>query len=195
MQDKAVIDAQKDTVRAQLNTHTATVATPYQTRINELLDDFNAGFTIDHTQHSYTGGVATLSYQLVINKKAVDVGIGNTPHSQPSFRNTLSAGDRSTLALAFFIAHLERDSNLAQTIVVFDDPFNSQDAFRRKQTVHEIMKIGRKCAQVIVLSHDPTFLKQIWEKCETANRASIGIIDYGRRGSKPLSGIVTFSHR
>jgi wobble nucleotide-excising tRNase len=187
LKDKAAIDAQKTTVRGQLDNHTAGVVMPYQTRINKLLDDFNAGFTIAQTQHSYSGGVATSSYQLVINKKAVDVGAASTPDNLPSFRNTLSAGDRSTLALAFFLAHLERDSSLGSSIVVFDDPFNSQDAFRRKQTIHEIIKIGRKCAQVIVLSHDPTFLKQIWDKCDPAYRASIGIMDYGEQGSKLMT--------
>jgi wobble nucleotide-excising tRNase len=184
IKDKAAIDVRKATVRGKLDTHTASVVRPYQNRINDLLDNFNAGFTIAETQHSYAGGVATSSYRLVINKKAIDVGAGNTPTKLPSFRNTLSAGDRSTLALAFFIAYLECDRNLATSIVVFDDPFNSQDAFRRKQTIHEILKIGRKCAQVIVLSHDATFLKQIWEKCDTGGRAAIGIVDHGQQGSK-----------
>src|ERR1700722_14399742 len=72
----------------------------------------------------------------------------------------------------------------ADKVAVFDDPFNSQDAFRRRQTIHEILKIGRRCAQVIVLSHDATFLKQIWEKCEPAERASLALDDHGDDGSK-----------
>ena len=32
------------------------------------------------------------------------------PMSQPSFKNTLSTGDRSTLALALFLAQLEHDA-------------------------------------------------------------------------------------
>jgi wobble nucleotide-excising tRNase len=187
LQKKAEIETQKGAVRAQLDSHTASVVRPYQDRINELLDDFNAGFTISQTEHSYAGGVATSSYQIVINEKPVAVGNASSPASIPSFRNTLSAGDRSTLALAFFIAHLERNSNIALSTVVFDDPFNSQDAFRRNQTMHEIIKVGRKCAQVIVLSHDATFLKQIWLKCEPANRSSLGIIDHGEQGSKIMA--------
>jgi wobble nucleotide-excising tRNase len=187
LKNKAEIDAQKSDIRAQLDGHTVGVVRPYQDRINELLDDFNAGFEISETEHSYAGGVATSSYRLVINKKSIAVGHAGTAVSIPSFRNTLSAGDRSTLALAFFLAHLERSSNLGSTTVVFDDPFNSQDAFRRNQTMHEIMKIGRKCAQVIVLSHDATFLKQIWLKCACANRSSLGIVDHGEQGSKIMA--------
>jgi wobble nucleotide-excising tRNase len=186
-EEKILIEAEKTTVRGQLDTHTKTVVRPYEERINQLLDDFNAGFSISQTQHSYAGGVATSSYQIVINNKKVDVGNAGTSTRFPSFRNTLSAGDRSTLALAFFIAHLERSPTVAQATVVFDDPFNSQDAFRRNQTMHEIVKLGRKCAQVIVLSHDATFLKQVWAKCEPANRSSVGIIDHGEQGSKILA--------
>ncbi len=48
----------------------------------------------------------------------------------PSFHNTLSAGDRNTLALAFFFASLDRDPSLADKIVVIDDPMTSLDEHR-----------------------------------------------------------------
>lgn len=99
-------------------------------------------------------------------------------------QDTLSAGDRTTLALAFFLAHLERDPGAAGKLVVFDDPFNSQDSFRRRQTVHEIMKVAGKCAQIIVLSHDATFLKQVWDKSPAADRVALSIADHRAQGSK-----------
>ena len=178
------IDRRKEAARGRLDAHTTGVVKPYERRINDYLVAFNAGFTITETKHSYPGGIATSSYQLVINNTAIDVGDGKTPTNQPSFKNTLSSGDRTTLALAFFLAHLEKDQALAQKIVVFDDPFNSQDAFRRRQTVHEIMKVARKCAQVIVLSHDATFLKQVWDKVPAAERGSLIIVDQRSQGSK-----------
>jgi wobble nucleotide-excising tRNase len=181
---KEGIDRRKDAVRARLDAHTRGVVMPYERRINDYLAAFNAGFTITETKHSYPGGVATSSYQLVINNTAIDVGDGKTPTDQPSFKNTLSSGDRTTLALAFFLAHLERDPALASKIVVFDDPFNSQDAFRRRQTVHEIMKVAGRCLQVIVLSHDATFLKQVWDKAPAAERVALTIADHRSHGSK-----------
>jgi wobble nucleotide-excising tRNase len=39
--------------------------------------------------------------------------------------------------LAFFLAHLERGGEFANKTVVFDDPFSSQDSFRRRQTIRE----------------------------------------------------------
>ena len=148
---KAKIDEAKETVRTKLEEHTKKVVKPYETRINEYLDTFNADFKIGETRHTYPGGIATSSYRIIINSTAVDLGDANTPQDRPSFKNTLSAGDRTTLALAFFLAHLERDPDKGKKVVVLDDPFTSHDAFRRRQTVHEIRKIGRDCAQVILL--------------------------------------------
>lgn len=175
--EKKVFEDDKKDVRKQLEEHTKQVIEPYESRINFYLTRFNAGFAISKTDHSYAGGMATSSYQLRIND--VDIGIGDakTPGSEPSFKNTLSSGDKSTLALAFFLAHLEREDNQQERIVVFDDPFNSQDAFRRSQTIAQIRIVADRCAQVIVLSHDLGFLKQIWEKCPNDQRMA-GQIDY-----------------
>ena len=142
--EKATLDEQKAQVRAKLEAHSNKVMKPYQSRINQLLDNFNAGFSIAQTKPTYGGGIASSTYQLVINNTEVNLGDGKTSVDQPSFKNTLSAGDRSTLALAVFIAHLERDPDRAKRIVVFDDPFTSQDAFRRRQTVHEIARVRRR---------------------------------------------------
>ena len=184
--EKAAIDGEKATVRGRLDTHTETVVAPYEQRINALLSAFNAGFTITQTSHSYAGGVATSSYQLMINNVAVEVGDDRTPADKPSFKNTLSSGDKATLALALFIADLERDPALEQKTVVFDDPFNSQDAFRRRQTVHEINRLASRCAQVIVFSHDPFFLKALWDKSPAAERASLSLVDHRAQGIKIL---------
>jgi wobble nucleotide-excising tRNase len=182
--EKEGIDECKEAVRKDLDAHTATVVAPYELRINHYLNAFNAGFRIAQTRHAYPSGIATSSYQLVINEIAVDVGDGKTPADEPSFKNTLSAGDRTTLALAFFLAHLERDPAKATKVVVFDDPFSSQDAFRRRQTVHEIARVAGSCAQVIVLSHDATFLKQVWDKAPPADRVAVTIADHRALGSK-----------
>jgi wobble nucleotide-excising tRNase len=158
---KAQCDAEKATAKTKLDEHCSKVFRKYEKRINELLDMFGAGFRISEAKTSYAGGNVSSSFRIVINNIAIDLGDPNTPLGRPSFRNTLSAGDRSTLALSFFIAQLENDSKLSDTIVVFDDPFTSQDKARRLRTQHQIVKLADCCRQVIVLSHDPGFLKQI----------------------------------
>src|SRR4029077_18293358 len=108
-----------------------------------------------------------------------------TPLDKASFRNTLSSGDKSTLALAFFLAQLEHDRDKPSRIVVFDDPFNSQDAFRKDHTVEKIRKCGEGCVQVIVLSHDQSFLKRVWDRLapQTAERKSLQLARIGLRNT------------
>ena len=182
--EKATLDKQKVSVRAKLEAHSKKVMKPYEGRINQLLDNFNAGFSIAQTKPAYGGGVASSTYQLVINNTGVNLGDGKTPTDQPSFRNTLSAGDRSTLALAVFIAHLERDPDRAKRIVVFDDPFTSQDTFRRRQTVHEIVRTSEGSKQLIVLSHDATFLRQIRDKSKAGQCLALQLGDHRASGIK-----------
>ena len=186
-QEKAQLEQQKTEVRERLETHTRTAIEPYENRINEYLDLFNAGFRICRTDLGYPGGVATPTYQLSINNVAIELGDERTPSNRPSFKNTLSTGDRTTLALAFFLAGLEGQANLANRVVLFDDPFTSQDAFRRTQTIYEILKVSERCAQVIVFSHDPIFLKQMWEKWDPATRESLQITFHPSVGSKITS--------
>ena len=95
--------------------------------------------------------------------------------AEPSFRNTLSAGDKSTLALALFLAKLNADQTLEETIVVLDDPFTSLDSFRRQFTAIEIRKLCDRAAQVIVLSHEKSFLRLLWEKIDQSTIKCVAI--------------------
>jgi hypothetical protein len=82
----------------QLDAHTQRVITQYGQSINGYLERINAGFRITSPTHTYRGGPPSTSYQILINQNAVDLGDAATPADKPSFKNTLSAGDRSTLA-------------------------------------------------------------------------------------------------
>ena len=186
--EKEVIDNRKTEIREQLDEHTNNVIRRHENRINHYLAVFNTEFTITETRHYFPGGIASSNYQLVVNDIPINLGDNQTPPATPSFKNALSSGDRATFALAFFLAHLEEDRTLADKIVVFDDPFNSQDTFRRRQTVHEIAKVAKNCAQIIVLSHDATFLKQVWDKAPSAERVALFLADHRSQGSKIVLG-------
>jgi wobble nucleotide-excising tRNase len=82
---------------------------------------------------------SAISYSVLINAVAVPLATGNP--LGPSFRNTLSAGDRNALALAFFFASLERDPQRAQKIVVIDDPISSLDEHRSLVTIQEMRRL------------------------------------------------------
>jgi len=162
--EKAKLDEEKAAAKTALDVHSDSMIKNYQTAINSLLDGFGAGFTITGSKKSYTGGTPTSSYQITINDHPVDLGDGSTPLGQPCFRTALSAGDKSTLALAFFLAQLDHDPDKAAKILVFDDPFNSQDRSRRERTAELLKKYGSESTQLILLSHDPHFLNLVYKK-------------------------------
>ncbi len=62
--EKDEIEGAKVAVRGKLNVHTEKVIKPYEARINDYLERFNAGFRIAQTRHIYSGGQATSSYQI-----------------------------------------------------------------------------------------------------------------------------------
>lgn len=171
--EKAELENEKTSVRNELDQYIAQVVGSYEQSINRYLDRFNAGFRITRPEHTYRGGTPSSTYQIIINETPVSIGDPSTPLSQPSFKNTLSAGDKSTLALAFFLTQLEREPDYEHKIVVFDDPFTSQDSFRRNTTIHQICRCGERHAQVIVLSHDPGFLKLLWGRTQPDDRKTL----------------------
>lgn len=181
--EKETLEQEKETSRRLLDDYTQRVITRYGQSINRYLEKINAGFRITTPTHTYRGGPPSTSYQILINQNAVDLGDAGTPADQPSFKNTLSSGDRNTLALAFFLANLEHDPSLARKVVVFDDPFTSMDGFRRSHTVHQIVRCGEACAQIIVLSHEPSFLHLIWERVPPAERKALWLARVGEENT------------
>lgn len=181
--EKAALEEKKATARQQLDAHTQQVITQYGQRINWYLERINASFRISTPTHTYRGGTPSTSYQIIINNNAVDLGDPETPVNRPSFKNTLSSGDRTTLALAFFFAQLVLDANRANATVVFDDPFGSMDGFRRNHTVNQIYRCGQNCLQIVVLSHDPNFLHLLWERIVPADRKPLSLARIGEENT------------
>ncbi|HEX2859606.1 MAG TPA: AAA family ATPase [Alphaproteobacteria bacterium] len=176
--EKAALETQREQVKASLDAYGEKFTKAYQHRINAYLDNFGANFRIAEVDHNYVGGV-NAKYNLVINGTSIPLGDENTPISEPSFRNTLSAGDKSTLALAFFLAQLDEDANAANKVIVFDDPFSSQDRFRRTQTQLEILTRAGIAAQTFVFSHDAAFLVDLNEKAVGFNVKALRVIPVG----------------
>ncbi len=171
--EKNILDHEKEEKKTALKNHSNNVVRDYENIINEYLRKINAGFRIGKTSHTFAGGVASSSYHIIINDRPIKLGDERTPLSEPSFKNTLSSGDRSTLALAFFLAQIEQDDEKSNKIIIFDDPFTSLDRFRQSQTVYQIKKCGERCKQVIVLSHDPNFLGLLWERLSPGQQKTL----------------------
>lgn len=175
--EKAAAEREKVDARTALDTHRAQVFETYQVGINRYLDTLNADFTVEGLEPSDRRGVPSAMYVVCVNGRAV----GLTPQrdARPSFGTALSAGDRNTLALAFFFASLER-LDLSDTIVVIDDPISSLDEARAFATSQEIRRLEGRCRQLIVLSHSRTLLCQLWEKMDKNRTATLEIRDCGR---------------
>lgn len=168
---KATTEGARTQARQALEQYRTAIFPAYQTSINDYLGRFGAGFRLDNVTTVNTRAGSSANYRVLINNRPV----GLTSDTGPSFKTTLSAGDRNTLALAFFFASLEQDPALADKIVVIDDPMSSLDEHRTLVTVEEIVKMARRVRQVIVLSHSKPFLLSLWKSGPRNSRAAMRI--------------------
>jgi wobble nucleotide-excising tRNase len=169
---KRATEGLRDNARGALDTYRQKVFPAYERAINDYLQKFNAGFRLRSVTSVNNRSGSSCSYNMLINN--VSVGLAAAPGA-PSFRNTLSAGDRNTLALAFFFASLDRDPVLAQKIVVIDDPMTSLDEHRALTTVQEMRRLEAKVRQLVVLSHSKPFLCALWEAADKTQRTAVKI--------------------
>jgi wobble nucleotide-excising tRNase len=176
---KQQLEIQKATVRTQLDNFCQDMLQAHQDDINRYLMQFNTSFRIANTQHHYVGGTPSSQFQIQISNETIELGDERTPETTPCFKTALSAGDRSALALAFFIANVRRDPNLANRIIILDDPFSSQDRFRRAATQYIIARLAEECNQVIVLSHDPHFLYNVERETQNTDITRLQISAVG----------------
>ena len=165
---KSSLDEKKEAAKETLDKHGVTEISTYQKAINKYLKEFDASFSITNTKKGYGKNAPSVSYQIQLNghshEHSVDIGSGSTPLGKPCFRTALSAGDRSTLALAFFLAQLHHNPKKKDCVVVFDDPVSSLDHSRRERTAEFLAECGEESAQLLVLSHDPHFLHLVRSK-------------------------------
>lgn len=185
----------RDETKRRLLRDSATAFAEYGSLVNHYLERINASFQISVPTPIDMRTRIIGDYQLLINHQRVELGVAQARSDVPSFKNTLSAGDRNTLALAFFLAQLEQDGNRKHRIVVFDDPFASLDAFRRNQTANEIVRCSETCDQVIVLSHDPAFLHILWERLPSNRRKALALNRDGKNGTAIVEWEIDKSRR
>ena len=174
---KAQTEELRNAARTDLDEYREQTFATYETTINDYLRRFAASFRLGEVQSVNTRAGSSATYCVVINQQTVNITAGEGP----SFRNTLSAGDRNTLALAFFFASLEHDPELGEKIVVVDDPMTSLDEHRTLRTREEIIRLSGRVQQMIVLSHSKPFLCSLWEQADKnavtalrVNRAAVG---------------------
>jgi wobble nucleotide-excising tRNase len=151
--------------------------TSYQARINHYLGNvFKTLFRIDNVVHVPPQGRAIhskLEYKLTIDGK--DIAFDS--HQPFSAKECLSEGDKSTIALAFFLSKLDIDPNRQNKILVFDDPLSSLDTNRRTYTIGIIRALFQQMRQVVVLSHNEYFLHEVGKDIGTADKKTLRITE------------------
>lgn len=175
---KAKLDEDKKAFKEDLDDYELDIFAKYEKGINYYLAKFSAGFRICNTNTNYMGGQKNSTWQVCINNVPVEVDDANGA-AKPSLRNTLSSGDTSSLAFAFFMAKLDQDPDLDKKIVVFDDPVSSLDGHRKYSTMQLILMVCGRAKQVIVLSHDLHFLRLLWEEADKAKLNAIEVTGAG----------------
>ena len=165
---KARTETERTEARTALGEYRTNVFPKMQEGVNAYLGRFNVGFSIGSLSPANigAGSGSTSNYNVVINNTPISVGSNKNPSGGPSFRNSLSAGDRNTLALALFFSSLAQDPNLAKTLVVIDDPMLSLDDHRSLTTVQAVRALAERAGQVIVLSHNKRFLCDVWNRAD-----------------------------
>jgi wobble nucleotide-excising tRNase len=169
---KAATERARRAARTALDGHRQTAFPQYGAAINDFLQRFNATFRVGPVDAVNNRGGSAASYTLLIDGNQVPL---SGPEGDQSFKNTLSAGDRSTLALAFFFASLQHDPARAQKTVVIDDPMTSLDEHRTLHTLQEMDRLARDATGMIVLSHSKPFLLGVWDKCQQLPKAALEV--------------------
>lgn len=171
---KDINSDKKSDLRDKLRDYSENMNRELGEKINKKLRALNAGFSIHYEKPNFRGNDPSSDYNIVINDFSFSPKAAtHNPDSKPHFKNTLSSGDKSSLALALFLAQCDSSDNLGNMIVIFDDPFTSLDNFRRQFTAMEIRDISDVAKQVFVLSHEKSFLRLLWEKVKRKDPLSV----------------------
>lgn len=145
----------------QQETSATTFFNSYKTRINHYLGTvFKTLFRIEDVVHIAPRGLATQSkigYKLTIDGQDISFDFNQNTNAKDS----LSEGDKSTIALAFFLSKLDIDPTINNKILIFDDPLSSFDSNRRMYTIQLIKDLFPNIKQAIILSHNEYFLYEL----------------------------------
>jgi wobble nucleotide-excising tRNase len=180
-----VLEASYTQLSSQQRVAATTFFNNYQTKINHYLGNvFRTNIRIDDVVHVAPRGKAMQSqigYKLTIDGSDISF----TPNQPFNAKECLSEGDKSTIALAFFLSKLDIDPNKHNKILIFDDPLSSLDTNRRSYTIGIIKTLFQQLKQVVVLSHNEYFLHEIGKDIRASDKCTLRIVeDFVAKASK-----------
>lgn len=169
IQEVDALNIQKTTKQQQLDTYSATIFASYSTKINQYLQSFAPYLEIRNLDSGYVGSSKEPMIQYALHINGNKIEFTDTP-LHPSFKYSLSEGDKSALALAFFLTKLKVDGNIQDKTIVFDDPVSSFDLNRKSTTISNLLHFGQQAKQLFVFTHNLIFASEFWK---SVNQLSI----------------------
>lgn len=186
IRERASVDRAKVAAEARLKAESQMRLESFARIINRHLADLGADFGIERLLTERGGGSAGAQFHLKVRLTEEDERrlLVAGKDGEEKFARVLSDGDRSTLALAVFLASLD-GVDLSESILVFDDPMTSLDLRRCEATAEKITKLANGARQVLVFSHHGPFLAQVardWLRHggERAHLAEV-VLEHGAR--------------
>jgi len=156
------LNTQKATKQQQLDTYSTSVFTAYSTRINQYLQAFAPYLEIRDLDSVYVGSSKEPMVKYALHINGNEIKQEDNP-LYPSFKYSLGEGDKSALALSFFLTKLEVDGNIRDKIIVFDDPVSSFDLNRKSTTISNLINLGQQAKQLFVFTHNLIFASEFWK--------------------------------
>ena len=152
----------KDNKQQLLDAHSTRIFSNYATKINQYLRAFAPYLEIRGLDSVYVGSSKEplIKYALHIDGNEI---VQVESQTQATFKYSLSEGDKSALALAFFLTKLEVDTTIQNKIIVFDDPVSSFDISRKATTISKLLFFGLQAKQLFVLTHNIIFASEFWK--------------------------------
>ncbi len=95
------------------------------------------------------------------------------PNGDPA--TELSEGERTAVSFCYFLTQLQAEGrNLKELVLVIDDPISSLDTAARTYAYSLMTRMTKKCAQVVVLTHNTSFMNMVKREFQTLQRRKDG---------------------
>ncbi|MBA7685864.1 hypothetical protein ES703_94293 [subsurface metagenome] len=170
------LNDQKVEKQNELDKYTSEVFKTYGKKINNYLRKFGTEFEITDTKGgSYVGRSKDPMAEYKLNLSGQEI-LFDDDGINPCFKYTLSEGDKSSLAFAFFLAKLDLYVNISDKIIIFDDPLSSLDSNRRIATTQELQRLSSSAKQIIILTHNTIFARKFWNEIDKSKCKNLQIV-------------------
>ncbi len=163
-------------IQRELGEYSKNIFDKYVEVLNEKLKFFTPYIEIKKFSKTMGSGNQYVSYFLLVSGH--QVGFEENSAVRASFKYTLSEGDKSALAFSFFLAKLHF-TTISDKIIVFDDPISSFDYARKNSTINQLFKLSKECNQLITLTHDINFAKDLCKRFSYSKVKSLKIVRQG----------------